>query len=146
MNITHGVVTCDEFLIQSRVLVVNTRVHHGDVHISARVSQIPGTHGVKTGVACFHSRCLDVTVEHDTSVAFHHHHILKRCKFEDQTGVDLTEQYGVHRFNDVDHAEVHEIQFGKMFCINLHAIRKTDTRDALEGFQTVVDVVSILVE
>ena len=33
-----------------------------------------------------------------------------------------------------------------MFCIDIHAVGETDTRDALEGFQTVVDVVSILVE
>ena len=111
VNITHGIVACDEFLAQPRVLVVDARVHHSDVHVSARVAQIPRTHGVETGIACLHGRCLDVTVEDHRTVAFNHHNIVKSCEIVRQGGVDLTQQHRIHGVDHVNHREVHRFEF-----------------------------------
>jgi len=76
MQVAHGVIAGDQFLIQAGVFVVHTRVNHGDVHVLPGKAEVPCTHGIEGGIARLDRRGLDVAVEHDVAVALHHNDVV----------------------------------------------------------------------
>ncbi len=146
MQVAHGVVASDEFLVQAGVFVVHTRIDHGDVHVLPGKAEVPCAYGIEGGVARLDRRRLNVAVEDDVAVALHHHDIVKGGELEGQRSVNLAEQNGINGFDDINHAEVHRCKVGQMPLVDLDAVGKANAGRADVGFQTVVDGVSVLIE
>ena len=126
MKVADGVVAGDEFLVQAGVFVVNPRVDHGDVDVLSSEAEVPCTNWIEGRVSSLDSRRLDVAVEYDVTVAFHHDHVLERSELEDERRIDLTQQHGINRFNDVNHAEIVGGEFGQMTVVDIHAVGEAD--------------------
>ena len=146
VDVAHGIVAGDEFLIQSRMFIIDTRVHHGDVDVGTGEAEVPRTHGVEGGIAGFDSRRLDVAVEDEVTVALDHDHIIKVSELEGQRSIELTKQDGIHGFNDIHDGQVHAFKDCKVNVADLDTVGQPDTGCALKGLQTVVDIVSVLVK
>ncbi len=146
MEVAHGVIAGNEFLVQAGVFVVHARVDHGDVNAFAGISQVPGAHGIEGGIASLDRRCLDVAVEGDLPVTLNHDHIVQRGKLGHHGGVHLTEEHGVHRLNHVNHRQIQRFERLEMVLIDLRAVRQPDARRTNEGLEAVVDAVAIQVK
>ena len=146
MDVAHGIVASDELLVQSRMFVIDTRVHHGDVDVGTGEAEVPRTHGVETGIAGFDSRRLNVAVEDDVSIALDHDHIIKVSELEGQRGIKLAKQDRIHGFNDINDGQVHAFKDCKMNIADLDTVGQSDTGCALKGLQTVVNIVSVLIK
>ena len=128
------------------MFVVHPRVDHGDVDVFASEAEVPRTNGIEGRVSSLDGRRLDVAVEHDVAVAFHHDHVLERSELEHERRIDLTQQHGINRFNDVNHAEIVGGEFSQVTVVDVHAVGEADPCGADVRFEAVVDSVAILVE
>ena len=120
--VTHCIIACDELLAKSWVFVVDTRIDHCDVDASTADTQVPCTHWVDRGVACFNRRSLHIAVKHHAAVMFDHDNVREAGQGWGEVYINLTQQNCVHRFNHIIDGQVERLEIRNVKVVDRNAI------------------------
>ena len=146
MEITNRIVSCNKFVAESGMFVIDACVNHCNVNACSRNTEVPSTHWVETGVAGFDCWSLNIAVENNVTVFFNHHHIIKCSKRRGQRRIDLAQEDSIHCFKNIDHIEAQVCQRSKMSIGYIGLIDQCCAGDTDSRFYRVVYFVPVLVQ
>ena len=146
MKITYCVVTCNEFLIQTGMLVIDSSVDHGDVDTCTRDAEVPSTNRIQTRITSLDGEGLNISEEDDMAVFLNHHHIFKSGKGWSKRSIDLAQEYAVNRFDDINNVQSKLFKSIEMGFSYISGIHQTDASYPNHGFKRIVNFISVKVE
>ena len=142
----HGVVSCDKFLVQPRVLVVHAGVHHGDDDAFAADAEVPRALWVDRRRTRLDRWRLHVAPKDQFAIGFDHDHVIKGAQSGNHAGVHLTEQEGVHSGHDQFDGKVEGFHRRHVAFVNAGAVRQTDPHWTECPVKRIVDAVPVEVQ
>ncbi len=146
VNVTHRIKPGNEFLVQTGVLVVHTRVDHGDVDAFSRDAQIPCTHGIDAGIHRLHGWRLDITVQHHTTVLFHHGHIVQLGNRWCHGSINEAQEHCIHGVDDVGMGNTQCIKREQVVLCHRYRVRDPHADGPGGHLKMVVNAVAVEVK